>query len=428
MRGFLAISMVCCGVVMGCVCSGCDTTRNSSQQLSRVAKDWCLNIRASQVIPVYPLSEDVEVGDVYLVRTRLEDQVKVYEDEGFLPLENLVARLPVSGYTEFYRGGYLVADDSSPPRHWQFPKSVSTTTGPATQPTTQPTLYSSAPRAAFPTYGFQVSRGEGASVAVPVQGIPVGLSLLNAASGSGTVAITEAYTYGLGLETLQQQAKTWAAIHRDFLQQFEPQRDPKTGSMRSHYLRVVNRVYLAGRMDVSLAADQVKGAEGRAGGGGSLTLPTASRGDPAASLQSLNEQLAKATPPTPGASLKATAASARTIALSESFSRPLVIGYLGFDLEVLPNGELGPPVPTQQRLERPGTQLPAKAVTFGPDPTTELISKFIDTDVANNKKVVADWLAAHGREGLSITHFLYAAPYRDLRSAFAVEQNLTPRQ
>jgi hypothetical protein len=62
-----------------------------------VAKDWCLNIRASQVIPVYPLSEDVEVGDVYLVRTRLEEQVKVYEDEGFLPLENLVTRLPGLG-------------------------------------------------------------------------------------------------------------------------------------------------------------------------------------------------------------------------------------------------------------------------------------------------------------------------------------------
>lgn len=363
---------------------------------------------------MYPLSEDVEVGDVYLVRTRLESQVKVYEEEGFLPLENLVTRLPVSGYTEFYRGGYLIDDDSNPPRHWQCPRNA---------PTTQPTAYISALRVAFPTYGFSVSRGEGASIAVPVQGVPIGLSVLNAASGSGTIAITESYTYALPLHALQRQANDWAAQNGRFLSQFAPTKDAK-GNKRAHYLRVVNRVYLAGRVDVSLAADQVAGGELRAGSGTGMTTPTAARNDPAASLASLNEQLAKTTPSAPGASLKATAASARTISLTETFARPLVIGYLGFDLEILENGELGPPVPTQQRLERPEAVLPAKAVIWGPDANSEAIRTFLDSDLEANRQVIRDWLAGNGQEGLGITNFIEGAEHAVLRRAFVKEKNL----
>src|SRR5688500_13342920 len=126
---------------------GCGTTRSKSAELARVAKDWCLTIRASQVIPIYPLSEDVEVGDVYLVRTRIEDQIAVYQAEGFLPLENLAARIPPTGYVTFYKDGYRVTAKGLPPRVWQFPPEGSTT---------QPTDYRNAPRAAFPAYTFQV--------------------------------------------------------------------------------------------------------------------------------------------------------------------------------------------------------------------------------------------------------------------------------
>ena len=40
--------------------AGCATQTMSGDQLARVAKDWSLGIRASQVIPVYPLTEDVQ--------------------------------------------------------------------------------------------------------------------------------------------------------------------------------------------------------------------------------------------------------------------------------------------------------------------------------------------------------------------------------
>ncbi|HVR39372.1 MAG TPA: hypothetical protein VMU84_09765, partial [Thermoanaerobaculia bacterium] len=79
----------------------CSLTKSTSTQLSRVAKDWCLTIRASQVIPTYPLTEDLQVGDVYLVTTPIDQEVKQLESDGFLPLDNLIARVLTTGYQQF---------------------------------------------------------------------------------------------------------------------------------------------------------------------------------------------------------------------------------------------------------------------------------------------------------------------------------------
>src|SRR6185436_3664857 len=151
--------------------SGCATQKMSGDQLARVAKDWSLSIRASQVIPVYPLTEDLQPGDVFLVQTPIEDQVKVYLDKGFLPLENLVTRLVMPGYADFYPNWPPIDENNPPPRDWQFPPNKTDTAD-----------FSSAPLAAFPSYSFSVSRSEGLSVAVPVQAVPVGLNLLDSAS------------------------------------------------------------------------------------------------------------------------------------------------------------------------------------------------------------------------------------------------------
>ncbi len=52
----------------------------------------------------------------------------------------------------------------------------------------------------------------------------------------------------------------------------------------------------------------------------------------------------------PGGTLKVVAASAHTISLVETFPRSLVFGYLGFDMEIGPDGVLGPPIPTHALL------------------------------------------------------------------------------
>ena len=66
--------------------TGCATSLRN-KQLEAVAKDWALVIRASQVIPVYPLSEDLQPGDVLLVSTPIDEQVALYKKKGFLPLD-----------------------------------------------------------------------------------------------------------------------------------------------------------------------------------------------------------------------------------------------------------------------------------------------------------------------------------------------------
>jgi len=78
-------------LLMGAVVlSSCAST---SKDLSKVAKDWCLTIRASQVLPIYPLSEDIQPGDVFLVRTPGDEQHKEYEANGFFVLDKMLVRL-----------------------------------------------------------------------------------------------------------------------------------------------------------------------------------------------------------------------------------------------------------------------------------------------------------------------------------------------
>ena len=48
----------------------------------------------------------------------------------------------------------------------------------------------------------------------------------------------------------------------------------------------------------------------------------------------------------PGGTVKVVAASSGSISLKETFARPVVIGYLAFDMAITADGRLGPPVPT----------------------------------------------------------------------------------
>jgi hypothetical protein len=47
-----------------------------------VARDWSVVIRASQVVPVYPLTEDVQPGDIFLAQTPIDKQVKLCGHRG----------------------------------------------------------------------------------------------------------------------------------------------------------------------------------------------------------------------------------------------------------------------------------------------------------------------------------------------------------
>lgn len=394
-RATLLIAAACAAV------AGCSTTRMSGDQLARVAKDWALGIRASQVIPVYPLTEDLQPGDVFLVQTTVEDQAKVYAEKGFLPLESLVTRLEPKGFEQFYRGWPGVVEGAkAPPRPWQF-----------TTDTGGPSNFSNAPLAAFPTYNFSVSRSGGLSLALPVQSVPVGLNLLDTASANGTITLKDAYTYGLPAQLLHESLQRWGSDSRGYLRQFgsTPATPNDKQPKKDFYLRVVDRVYLVKTVDVSLFANRATAADGSAGVPGKIDLLNIANATEAAKrFDEVNKALARASGPkddapppaageaggaapiSVGGSFRVAMATSRSVSLVETFARPLVIGYLASDYRILENGELGAPQQALQILEgRP--QLQGKPIRYtGCDTSCAKLKAWIGDKT--NVKRLTEWL------------------------------------
>ncbi len=412
------------------------------KQLEAVAKDWSMVVRASQVIPVYPLTEDLQPGDLFLVLTPIPEQADEYSRRGFLPLDQHLARLPDLDYGEFYDDSYGVAEHESTPRDWQFPPRVRTPGGEPASTSPPPTVdepagpstatsapasggtsdagatnaasaaavaettadelssehtadtdWHLAPRAAFPSYNFSVASGGALGLALPIQGVPVALSLMQTDTASGSVTIADAYTYGVPFEMIADKVEEWAGrlgnldmlkglretviasestcsrIARWFKDEPEP----------TIYLRVVSRVYLTGRVVAQVNSASAGGAAAKGGVSPDVELPApdvvtaASREnrEPEASgdgevptaipqssktllshaekLEDLSDQLSGALP---GGKIRLAWATNRSVSLSETFERPLVIGYLGFDFPVLEDGSLGSPVATRDQFER----------------------------------------------------------------------------
>ncbi len=250
------------------------------QQIEEVAKNWCMTIRASQVIPVYPLTEDLEPGDVFLVQTPVPRQAEQYKQKGFLPLDMHMVRLDISRneFLEFYDNSYGLDPNNEPnvpPHIWQDkPKSnndsnesevikkpvkvkkpvevkkpeevkkLADVNKPAvvnkpkdvnkpgevkkpnykkgaekTKPAKHrdPTNWHKAPRAGFPSYTFNVERGAAGAAALPIKGIPLAMSLLGTDKATGSVTIKDSYTYGVPYDNLVQKLSIWAWENKDLL-------------------------------------------------------------------------------------------------------------------------------------------------------------------------------------------------------------------
>src|SRR5262245_17997407 len=502
---------------------GCSTKHATNKHLQEVAKDWCRTIRASQVLPVYPLTEDLQPGDVFLVNIPIQDQQREWEQKGYLQLDNHVTRLlPAPDYAEFYGiDRYAIDGRVHPPAHWQFPSTGQNGS----------TNWAAAPRAAFPSYSFSVSRSGGLNVGIPVQGVPVGLNLLGSSSATGTVTIADAYTYGADIKQVEDMLLVWAKRPdvQGFLKAFPP-RDTgrKNDADKAIYdyslLRVVTRVYLTGRVNVSLYTGRAGGGTLSAGekrpveslvigaGNPSATTniekvnrllrgetasaedakpantpnsggPTAessgtgddsvdkntpdTSGDPSGEESDEPEEPSGETPnaparstsqpspsdsaapstgtPTPkpkasqpsvapvaaaasnvsqsgaaafkpGGSVQVSAASSRSISLNETFARPLVIGYLGFDVTIEKDGKLGQIYSTLNQLEnRP--QLPSEVVSYDPeDPYVRPCYKWL----RDNSAKLRAWMDSHDLANVAFNDFCGSTKYRDQRAAAAV--------
>jgi len=196
------------------------------------------------------------------------------------------------------------------------------------------------------------------NLAVPVDGVPVGLSLMNSEAADGTVSIEKAKTIGIDTVSMWKQLTIWASDNAVFLSQYAP-----SGKI-TNYVRVVTRVYAAGQMNVSLrdASSQSGGLDVGAAKPVNLLFPQLTTNNSAEVANTFTNQvnllgvytngLNAIQQSLPGGSVRIAAASSRTVAMQQDFVPPLVVGYLGFDCEILDGGELGPPMPTHARLNK----------------------------------------------------------------------------
>lgn len=400
-------------------------------ELEGVARDWCFTIRASQVLPVYPLSEDVQPGDLYLVQLPIDRQQEAYEQRGFLPLDNLVYRLSPSGYVPFYRDSFDLGGTAAP-----LPESLVKGDGSG---------WSRAPAAAFPSYGFSVKSGVGAKVAIPVNGVPVGLSFMNSDAAEGTITISDVRTYGLDTVSLLSDVLTWADGNQPFLADFAPARVKKWGlfpSTRQNYLRVVSRVYVTRKVNVSLRDSSSQGAGADVGVPKAIDLFEAKTSeDPGSSasenyqstLSAVNSAIDKALEVggavAPGGSLKVVAASSRSISMEETFPKPLVIGYLGFDLAILENGRLGPPMPSYAVLAKNETPT-EDSLTWDDSASRQCISKWLGAEGDQNEikrrvgELVAWWRSQELPEPNLAPLKMRSEQYRAQRARFLAEKGI----
>ena len=297
--------------------AGCVSER---QELENVNKDWNKVIRASHIYPIYPLTEDLQPGDVFIAHEDIED-TSPWTGDGYLKLDHMFTRLLITNYSGFYSSSFGIT--STVPYLWIHDNS-----------------WTNAPFAAFPSYTFRIKQGGGANVSLPISGIPVGLGLMAAKSASGQVTIADAHTYGVDELPLQTLLNEFFASNSTNLLRWLDLQDNTNGP---YFLRIVSRVYLTRRVAVSMLRDTAFGATASGGAPKDVPIPDLQTTNAAANysnmvnsvngiVSGLQSAISNAGGVAPGGTLKFTAVSSRSVSLEETFQRPLVIGYTGFNM------------------------------------------------------------------------------------------------
>ena len=341
------------------------------KNLERVAKDWSMTVRASQIMPIYPLEEDLRPGDIYLVTNSIGSEIDSWNHRGFLPMVNRYARIPipVSEYTTFFENASGTTPAPSLDRH---------------------------PKVAFPSYTFSVDRRGALALAIPLSSVPVALSMSGARSATSSVVLSGATTLGLPDMVMDELVGKWAADNREALKQ--KAKDTKNPLL----LRAITRVFSVSKASISLAFEQADGIGVQAGAppatpellgasqedfdkriellnkeielqkslseAGSVEIPTESSSEPYANPQiaALEAELAEVQQlktlsqiqalrrnvergamldqfggfVLPGGTARITGRTARGISMEETFDKPLVVGYWATEFLVYRDGSL----------------------------------------------------------------------------------------
>jgi hypothetical protein len=171
-----------------------------------------------------------------------------------------------------------------------------------------------------------VTTGSGLNLAFPIQSIPFALGLIRAGGATGTMTISDAHTYGLDNYRLERIVRKW----------MEQDDNQKLLNQYEHcFLRVVSRVYLAGKVDVTVTTSQTTGVSAGAGDETPASLMGIGSNSTAENYQATLNALNNLVKSQLGAGVKVVTATSRSVTLNETFNKPLVIGYIGFDMQIV---------------------------------------------------------------------------------------------
>jgi hypothetical protein len=229
--------------------------------------------------------------------------------------------------------------------------------------------------------------------------------------------LKDAYTYGLDQVNLQNQLLDWASGNAAFLNQLAP----AAGS--TNYLRMISRIYLVGGVNVQV--NSAASGSGSVSGGADkpVNLPNLSGTNTVESynnaLSALSSSLSTALN-APGGTLKVAAASSRSVSLDEKFPRPLVVGYLGFDIAILHNGKLGLPRDTLLKLKGAKAGASGELIyAYGADGNTAILREWLRAD-PTHPQLAQEWLnQQYG--SLNLANVLTAQELRDVRGRLVRE-------
>lgn len=289
MKKPVSCSLIVLAIGVAASCQSVPTSR----EVELAIKTWCLTVRANQIIPVYPLTNNVQPGDIYLVDRHIDEEVMLYNSRGFLPLDGRIGTVS------------LVERFENPARMGH---------------------------AAFLRYSSKAYRGGEVSFALPLHAVPIGLELLHINEAQTTVSIEEARTYGMDIERLYGLVRNWVQDHEDFIKTVSSNRKEGSPTLR---LRVIGQIYLTGRMNVSLQSQRSSTA-------------VASAGFPKDNNQQLDAEVQKLLP---GGAVKVVSATEHSIRMIETLNPPLVFGYLGIDIPINEHGLGAKPLPTGPLVE-----------------------------------------------------------------------------
>ena len=191
--------------------TSCSSIRSSQhEQYHNIARQWMLTLRSHQMIPAYPMTSQLQPGDILIHNSFLGSQEFMFGASGFLPFEEKFASLTTE----------LPQDSQS--------------------------------ECAFPSFNFALNRDREFQTSFPFGIIDTGMALIDSDNVNVSVEIREADTIVSEYPKLMEQFNNWQ--DKDNVRWSLQNISKFIGPVDYLVLRVITRVYRAKTISVTLTA------------------------------------------------------------------------------------------------------------------------------------------------------------------------------